>query len=110
MYYYQRIKDLREDKDKTQEEIAKILKIKQVQYSRYERGEREIPLHHIITLADYYETTLDYIAGRTKVKEKTTKLRTKTIHEINNTKITIEATKNINETPKITIESNKKHT
>ena len=108
MAYYTRLKDLREDKDKTQNEIAEVLKIKQVVYSRYERGEREIPFHHVIKLADYYETTLDYIAGRTNIKEKTTQLKTKTIHEINNTKITIEATKNINETPKITIESNKR--
>ena len=73
-----------------------------------ERGEREIPFHIVIKLANYYETTLDYIAERTEVREKTTQLKTKTIHEINNTKITIEATKNLNETPRITIESNKK--
>lgn len=108
MYYYKRLKDLRENKDLTQKDIEEFLEIKQNVYSRYEREEREIPFHIVIKLANYYETTLDYIAERTEVKEKTTQLKTKTIHEINNTKITIEATKNLNETPKITIESNKK--
>ena len=65
MQYYQRLKDLREDKDKGQKEIAKILETSQVQYSRWERGEREIPFHHAITLAKYYNCTLDYIAGLT---------------------------------------------
>ena len=108
MYYYKRLKDLREDKELTQKDIGEFLGIKQNVYSRYERGEREIPFHIVIKLANYYETTLDYIAERTEVREKTTQLKTKTIHEINNTKITIEATKNLNETPRITIESNKK--
>lgn len=65
MYYYQRLKDLREDNDKKQEEIAKILNTSQKQYSRWERGEREIPFHNVITLAKYYNITIDYIAGIT---------------------------------------------
>lgn len=60
MYYYQRIKDLREDADKKQAEVATYLKIKQQQYSIYERGEREIPLHLMIALADYYQVSMDY--------------------------------------------------
>ena len=61
--FYQRLKDLREDADKTQSEIADILKMKQQQYARYESGKQEIPLHHFITLAKYYNVSLDYLAG-----------------------------------------------
>ena len=61
--YYQRIKDLREDNDKSQSEIAKLLGISQQHYSLYEKGERELPMHHFITLAKYYNVSLDYLAG-----------------------------------------------
>ena len=60
-----RIKDLREDNDLTQEEIAKVLMCDQSLYSKYERGEREIPLSLLIKLADYYGTSLDYLTCRT---------------------------------------------
>ena len=60
---YQRIKDLREDADKKQGEIAKLLNTTIQQYSRYERGERELPMHHFIALARYYNVSLDYLAG-----------------------------------------------
>jgi len=63
MKYYQRLRDLREDADKNQTEIAKILDMKQNQYSRYERGERELPMHHFRTLAKFYNVSLDYLAG-----------------------------------------------
>lgn len=63
MYFYKRLKDLREDNDKTQSEIAQLLNIKQQQYGRYEIGEYEIPLHHLITLAKYYNVSLDFLAG-----------------------------------------------
>ena len=63
MYFYKRLKDLREDNDKTQSEIAQLLNIKQQQYGRYEIGEYEIPLHHFITLAKYYNVSLDFLAG-----------------------------------------------
>ena len=63
MYYYQRLRDLREDADKRQVDIAEILHIKQQQYARYESGTQEIPLHHFITLAKYYNVSLDYLAG-----------------------------------------------
>ena len=65
---YQRIADLREDADLKQETIAKLLETSQTQYSRWERGEREIPFHHVITLAKYYKVSLDYIAGLTNNK------------------------------------------
>ena len=63
MYFYQRIRDLREDKEKTQKEIAEMLNMKPQQYARYESGAREIPLHHLITLAEFYNISLDYLAG-----------------------------------------------
>ena len=68
MYYYQRLRDLREDSDKSQKEIAEMLFITQVQYHRYESGKREIPYHMVITLAKYYGVSLDYIAGITNDK------------------------------------------
>lgn len=68
MYYYQRLKDLREDADKSQAEIARILEISQQHYSQYERGERELPMHLFIVLANYYNASLDYMTGRTNNK------------------------------------------
>ncbi len=65
MAYYPRLKDLREDKDKTQKEIAEILFITQQQYSLYEKGYREIPTSALITLANYYNVSVDYILGLT---------------------------------------------
>ncbi|MGN0535961.1 MAG: helix-turn-helix domain-containing protein [Eubacterium sp.] len=65
MYHYQRLRDLREDSDLRQKEIAAVLGIDQRVYSNYETGKRELPLHLLIKLADYYETTTDYILGRT---------------------------------------------
>lgn len=64
MYYY-RLKDLRNDNDLMQKEIAAILKIDQRVYSNYETGKRELPTHILIKLADYYGTSTDYILGRT---------------------------------------------
>ena len=63
MYFYQRIKDIREDNDKSQTEIATLLGMKQQQYARYESGVQEMPLHHIIALAKYYNISLDYLTG-----------------------------------------------
>lgn len=68
MYYYQRLKDLREDKDLTQKQISIMLNTTPQQYSLWERGDREIPFHHAITLADFYKVSLDYIAGRSNNK------------------------------------------
>ena len=65
MPYYPRLKDLREDNDMTQARIAQLLLITQQQYSLYERGYRDIPTTALITLADFYNTTVDYILGRT---------------------------------------------
>lgn len=60
-----RIKDLREDHDLTQDKISEILMCDQSLYSKYERGEREIPLALLVKLADYYKTNLDYLVCRT---------------------------------------------
>lgn len=59
-----RIRDLREDNDLTQKQIAEYLMCDQSLYSKYERGEREIPLNLIIKLADYYNVSIDYLVGR----------------------------------------------
>lgn len=69
MYYYKKIRDLREDNDLTQKVISEILGISIQQYSLYERGDREIPFHHVITLAKYYNVSIDYIAGLTNKKK-----------------------------------------
>ena len=63
MYYYQRLKDLREDRDLTQKEIAELLGTAREQYNKYELGRQEIPFHHVITLAKFYNVTIDYLAG-----------------------------------------------
>lgn len=72
MYFYKRLRDLREDNDKKQSEIASKLKISQQHYSMYENGERELPMHHFITLAKYYNVSLDYLAGLTDTPKKLT--------------------------------------
>lgn len=69
MYYYQRIRDLREDSDKTQKEISDYLGIVTSQYQRYESGKREIPFHMVIKLSNLYDVSLDYISGRTNDKQ-----------------------------------------
>ena len=63
--YFRRIADLRIDNDKGQKEIAAYLNMNQQVYSRYERGDRELPVWALIKLADYYHTSTDYILGRT---------------------------------------------
>ncbi len=63
--YYRRLKDLREDHDYSQKFIADYLKMKQPQYSRYERGLRDIPTDVLIKLAKLYNTSTDYLLGQT---------------------------------------------
>lgn len=67
--YFQRLRDLREDMDMNQTQIAELLNTKQTVYSRYERGFQTIPVEHLITLADFYNVSTDYILGRTNAKE-----------------------------------------
>ena len=66
MGYCRIIRDLREDADKTQAEVAKYLGTSQTMYARYERGENELPLRHLIALCDLYGVSADYILGREK--------------------------------------------
>ena len=63
MYYYQRLKDMREDSDKKQEDIAAVLGITRQQYQLYESGKREMPMHLFLVLARYYNVSLDYLSG-----------------------------------------------
>ena len=62
---YQRIRDLREDKDMTQTQMAKILSCSQRIYSNYERGDVDIPTDILIKIADYHNVSIDYLLGRT---------------------------------------------
>ncbi len=61
--YIKRLRDLREDNDKTQQEIADILGTSQTMYARYERGANELPVRHLITLCRYYKVSPDFILG-----------------------------------------------
>lgn len=66
--YFQRLRDLREDMDMNQTQIAKLLHTSQTVYSRYERGYQTIPVEHLLILADFYNVSTDYILGRTDKK------------------------------------------
>lgn len=68
MNYRTRIKDLREDNDKTQQQIAEYLGTSQTMYARYERGANEMPLRHLIRLARYYNVDMNYLCGLSNVK------------------------------------------
>lgn len=70
MAHYQRLRDLREDSDLKQKHIAKLLYISQSNYSEFERGKREIPACHLITLAKFYKTSVDYLLGLTNQRDK----------------------------------------
>lgn len=65
---YKRIKDLREDTDLNQTQLAKMLGMSQTGYSKYETGENDIPTSILMELADYYGTSVDYLLGRTDEK------------------------------------------
>ena len=63
MDYIQRMRNLREDNDKTQQQIADYLGTSQTMYARYERGANELPIHHLISLCKYYNVSSDYLLG-----------------------------------------------
>lgn len=65
--FFRRLRDLREDHDFWQEDVAEVLGISQTVYSRYERGFQTIPVVHLLKLADFYSVSTDYILGRTDV-------------------------------------------
>lgn len=68
MYRYPRLRDLREDHDLTQADVAKLLKTTQQQYFKYEKGIQEIPVHHLITLSRYYRISMDYLLSLSDLK------------------------------------------
>lgn len=68
MDYKVRMRNLREDSDKTQKEIAVVLETSQTMYARYERGANELPIRHLLRLAKYYDVTTDYFLGLTNEK------------------------------------------
>ena len=68
--YRERIRDLREDNDLKQDEIAEYLHTTRQVYSRYEKGTNEMPLRHLILLARFYGVSLDYIAGETDCRQR----------------------------------------
>ncbi len=67
--YFQRITDLRQDHDLTQQQVADILNCKREVYRRYEKGIREIPISYAITLAKYYHVSMDYLLGLSNKKK-----------------------------------------
>lgn len=67
--YISRLRDLREDKDLTQKELADYLQVHQTTYSDYELGRINVPIKVLHTLADFYGVSIDYLLGRTKRKE-----------------------------------------
>ena len=70
MYYYQRLRDLREDNDMTQSDVANALGTAREQYNKYELGKQEIPFHHVIALAKLYNVSIDYLADLTDTPRK----------------------------------------
>lgn len=68
MYKYHRIRDLREDNDLTQMQCARLFYVSKNTYIRYETGERVPTIDFMERVADHYEVTLDYLAGRTKIR------------------------------------------
>ena len=70
MNVYKRLKDVREDFDKSQEEIAEILGTSQSYYAQYENGKRAIPFERVVVLAKYYNVSLDYLAGLVETPKK----------------------------------------
>ena len=70
MKYIKRIRDLREDHDKTQQQIADLLGTSQTMYARYERGANQLPLHHLITLCRFYGVSADFVLGLDEAEEK----------------------------------------
>ena len=70
MQRYQRIRDLREDSDLTQQQLCEKLYMHKTTYTNYEQGKHSVPLDFAVTLADFYHVSLDYLAGRTNTKQK----------------------------------------
>lgn len=69
MERYQRIRDLRENRDLTQAQVGRAINVSQRTYAYYENGQRMVPPHVLCALADFYQVSVDYILGRTDRKE-----------------------------------------
>ena len=69
MDYIQRMRNLREDNDKTQQQIADYLGTSHTMYARYERGANELPIHHLLALCKFYNVSADYILGLSDKKK-----------------------------------------
>ena len=82
--YYRRIRDMREDNDMTQKEVSDYLRMKQSQYSRYERGHRDIPTDVLIKLAFLFDTSTDYLLGITDVRTPYQRLIDYNLYKIEN--------------------------
>ena len=78
MQHYQRIRDLREDNDLTQEALCKKLYMHKTTYTNYEQGKHTVPLDFAVLLADFYGVSIDYIAGRTNIPNDSPKLSIQT--------------------------------
>lgn len=68
--YFKRLKDLREDRDLLQKDVAKFLDISQQYYSQYELGKYTMPVEHLIKLSDFYNVSLDYLVGKSNDKRR----------------------------------------
>ena len=68
--YYPRLRELRVSAGMNQTDLADILDMQQNQYSRYERGERELPMHLFVKLAEHYQVSLDYMVGLSDTRER----------------------------------------
>ena len=86
MTYVKRIRDLREDHDKTQEDIARVLGTSQTMYARYERGANEMPLHHFVAICKLYNVSADYLLGRSMNRDGTTILNAECLYDVSTEK------------------------
>ena len=66
---FPRLRELREDHDLTQKQLARMLEMSQTGYSKYETGENDVPTHVLLALAAFYQTSVDYLLGRTDQRE-----------------------------------------
>ncbi|MGN0591916.1 MAG: helix-turn-helix domain-containing protein [Ruminococcus sp.] len=82
MPFYQRLKDLKEDADLTQREVAAIIGVSVNHYGKYERGETDLPFEKAILLADYYHVSLDYLAGRTNQKNEPSRTKVSQMEQL----------------------------
>mgnify|MGYP003480681524 CR=1 FL=1 len=83
MAFYQRLRDLREDADLTQRQAAELIGTSMNHYGKYERGETDIPFEKAVILAQFYDVSLDYLAGLTNIKSSFTKTASNSSYLVN---------------------------